>query len=238
MSMTRADVEALLAEEPFLRGLARALAARDGDDVAQDTWLLALQQRGPVHQPRSWLARIATNVAANLARGDRRRAQRERAAAVREQLPSSAELMEREERRAALVRAVDRLPVELREVVLLRWFEGLAPRRIAAELGLPLSTVWNRLRRALQRLRERLDAEHGGDHRAWLLPLLPLLPAPAPAGHAAPALPSLLAGVSIMTTKTKVAVAFAVLLLLAGGYAWWPVAHTDAAAPPSGVERA
>src|SRR5262249_3600638 len=141
------------------------------------------------------------------------------------------------------VRAVDRLPVELREVVLLRWFEGLAPRRIAAELGLPLSTVWNRLRQALQRLRERLDQEHGGDHRAWLLPLLPVLPvlparAPAPAGHAAPALPSLLAGVSIMTTKTKAALAFAVLLLLAGGYAWWPVANTDAAAPPSGIDPA
>jgi RNA polymerase sigma factor (sigma-70 family) len=190
-------LQALLAEEPFVRALACALAAHDADDVAQQTWLIALQRRGPVHQPRSWLRRIATNVAANLARGDRHRMQRERAAAARERVPSSAELMEREERRGALVRAVDRLPVDLREVVLLRWFEGLPPHRIAAELGLPPSTVWNRLRSALQRLRQRLDQEHDGDRRVWLLPLLPVRTRPA-----APALPLLLAGVSTMTTKT------------------------------------
>lgn len=220
--MTRApdrDLQALLAEEPFVRGLACALASNDADDVAQQTFLMALQHRGPVQQPRSWLHRVATNVAKNLARAERRRGQRERTAAARERVPSSAELMEREERRSALVRAVDRLPVELREVVLLRWFEGLPPRRIAVALGLPVTTVWNRLRSALQRLREGLDREHGGDRRAWLLPLLPLRAFP---GEAGPALPVLLAGGCAMTTKSKMAMALGVLLLLAGGYALWP----------------
>ena len=39
---------------------------------------------------------------------------------------------------------------------------------------MPVDTVWNRLRRAHALLRERLDSEHGGDRRAWLLPLAPL----------------------------------------------------------------
>jgi len=221
-SMTRTpdrDLQALLAEEPFVRALACALAAGDADDLAQQTWLMALQQRGPVGKPRSWLRRVATNLARNLARSDRRRGERERAAAVRERVPSSAELMEREERRSALVRAVDRLPVELREVVLLRWFEGLEPSRIAVELGVPVTTVWNRLRSALQRLRERLDADHDDERRAWLLPLLPGWMAK---GQAAPALPVLLWGACAMTTKTKVAVVLGVLLLLGAGYLWWP----------------
>jgi predicted AAA+ superfamily ATPase len=86
-SARRPGPPALLAEEPFVRSPARALAATDdADDVAQQ----------------------AHNVAANLRRGQRRRQERERRAAAHERVPSSSELMEREERRGALVRAVDR----------------------------------------------------------------------------------------------------------------------------------
>lgn len=57
------DLQALLAEEPFVRTLAQALAAGDADDVVQQTWLLALQHGGGLDRPRSWLVRIAHNVA-------------------------------------------------------------------------------------------------------------------------------------------------------------------------------
>src|SRR5688572_3218980 len=177
-------MERLLAEDAFVRSLARALAAdgEQGNDVAQQTWLLALRASGregggDVRSARDWLARIARRVATNLRRGARRRVAHERAAARPALAPSSQELAEREERRRALVAAVDQLPEPLREAVLLRWFEGLPPRRIAVLLDVPVATVWNRLRRALHLLRESLDREHG-DRRAWLLPLVP---APPPA---------------------------------------------------------
>jgi RNA polymerase sigma factor (sigma-70 family) len=213
------DLEQLLAWEPFVRGLARALVADDADEVVQQTWLQALDSRGTVREPRSWLARVVHNAARNLRRSRRRQQQRERAAAVCERLPSSAELLLREERRRELVLAVDALPAPLRTVVLLRWFEDLPPRRIAAELGLPVATVWNQLRRALQLLRERLDAEHGGDRRAWLLPLVPVA-----------ALGPRITGCLLMATKAKALAAAAVALVLAVAWSLRPAGGGGATA--------
>jgi RNA polymerase sigma factor (sigma-70 family) len=217
------DLQRLLANEPYVRSLAHALFAADADDVAQQTWLFALQHGGAdVGRPRHWLARIVRNAAANLRRGDRRRRERERDAAAEEAVPSSAELMQREERRRALVQAVDELPPALRAVVLLRWFDGLPPRRIAARLGLPVTTVWSQLQRALQHLRRRLDAEQG-DRRAWLLPLLDLGrpdAAPMPAGTL-PTGPLVPIGVIAMTMKTKLVAAAAVAVVAAGALLLW-----------------
>jgi RNA polymerase sigma-70 factor (ECF subfamily) len=214
----QARLQRLLDEAPFVRALARSLLAEDVDEVEQQTWLRVLQRRGDdVSEPRSWLACVVRSVAANLHRGRQRRRAHETAAAAREAVPSSAELMQREELRRELVNAVDALPAELRAVVLLRWFEGLAPRTIATRLGLPVTTVWNRLRSALALLRERLDASHRGDRRAWAAPLGAWVLRPD--GIAAA---TLLTGVIAMTTKTKVAAA-ALLLLLAALWLWtWP----------------
>lgn len=203
----------LLAEERRVRALARRLAV-DGDELVQESLLRVLEGGAlALREPRAWLARIARNVAHNLRREERHRAARERRAARPERVPSSAELALREERRAALIAAVDALPAPLREVVWLRFFEGLPPRRIAQELGVAAMTVSNRLRRALQLLRARLDAEHG-DRRAWLLPLC----VPGPRSGVTVAATT---GVIAMT-KTKIFAAAAALLVLAVTYAWWP----------------
>jgi len=37
--------------------------------------------------------------------------------------------------------------------------------------GVPVATVHTRLSRALEKLRARLDREHGGKRRAWLVPV-------------------------------------------------------------------
>ncbi|MFY9341100.1 MAG: sigma-70 family RNA polymerase sigma factor [Planctomycetota bacterium] len=220
------DLQRLLAEEPFVRDLARQLVASDADEVVQRTWLHAVQQGGAgVGRPRHWLARILRTVASNLRRDDRRRVARELATPPPELVPSSAALAEREESRRALVAAVDALPAPLRTVVLLRWFDGQPPRRIAKALGVPAATVSTQLQRALALLRHRLDAGHGGDRRAWLVPLipfavrpeLPLAPPVLPVG-AAPAAPALLLGAIAMTTKTKFAAATVALLMAAGAW--------------------
>lgn len=61
----------------------------------------------------------------------------------------------------ALSEALERLNPELKSVVLLRFFEDMKLSEIAQVLGVPLSTVKNRLYRALSLLRMDLTAEEG-----------------------------------------------------------------------------
>lgn len=230
------SLQRLLDEAPFVRLLARTLLADEADEVVQQTWLHAVRHGGAgVAEPRSWLARIARNVANNLRRGDHRRRQHEDAAAPATVVPSSAELMAREEQRHALVRAVDGLPPPLRTVVLLRFFDGLPPRRIAKRLGVPVATVWNQQRRALQLLREQLDAAHGGQRRAWLLPLVPFAMEPRglPLPDLGAATMAALGTGAMMTMKTKVVTGLAVAVVAAAAVGLWlandGVPHSGAA---------
>jgi RNA polymerase sigma-70 factor (ECF subfamily) len=54
-------------------------------------------------------------------------------------------------------RAVDQLPVDFREVIVLRELEGLSYKEIAAVVGIPTGTVMSRLARARERLLAMLD---------------------------------------------------------------------------------
>ncbi|MBI5362465.1 MAG: hypothetical protein HZA53_04745 [Planctomycetes bacterium] len=73
-------LEALLAEQDWVRRLARGLAsdAARADDLAQESWLAALR-----HPPRdarnlrAWFARIVKSKARDATRSDTRRARRE-----------------------------------------------------------------------------------------------------------------------------------------------------------------
>ena len=192
-STPRADPAALLAQHSWVRRVARALV-RDGarsDDLEQSVWLRALERPREVRSPRAWLGTALRNAASDLFRGEGRRRRREEAAARAEASPAADEAVARAE---ALRRAVDAalaLHEPYRTVVVLRFFEDLAPPAIAERLGVPLETVRTRLRRALEILRTRLDEDHGGDRRAWLALLLPLAGrGPFPGLPAAPAAPA------------------------------------------------
>lgn len=234
------DLEALLREEPYVRALARVLCAGNEDEIVQQTWLQACSHRGKrVQQPRAWLASIVRNVTKNLLRREGRTKKREQLAAKRGVAPSSFELMQREERRRRLVKLVDTLPPDQREVMVLRYFEGLPPRHIAEQLELPVGTIWNLHRRALERMRHALDAEanqKGETRSAWLMPLLgaPLVPTALPVDAvptAATALPTgVIAGSFAMTIKTKLAAATAVAAAIALTV-FWPETAVPTPAP-------
>jgi RNA polymerase sigma-70 factor (ECF subfamily) len=69
-------------------------------------------------------------------------------------LDPEAQLLQRDA--VALVRgAIEQLPVDFREVVVLREIEGLSYKEIATVVRVPIGTVMSRLARA----RERLQAE-------------------------------------------------------------------------------
>ena len=55
-----------------------------------------------------------------------------------------------------LNQCLDALPVSLREVIVLREFEGLSYQDIATIIGVPKGTVMSRLARARQQLQHRL----------------------------------------------------------------------------------
>jgi RNA polymerase sigma-70 factor, ECF subfamily len=56
----------------------------------------------------------------------------------------------------ALREAIDRLPAEFREVIVLRELEGLSYKEISDVAGVPVGTVMSRLSRARRRLEEAL----------------------------------------------------------------------------------
>jgi len=68
-----------------------------------------------------------------------------------------AQVAEGQERIVAVRRAVNALPSDLRQVVVMKEFEDLTFREIADVLELPLSTVKSRLYTAFKQLQMRLE---------------------------------------------------------------------------------
>ena len=127
---------------------------------------------------------------------------RELAAARREALPATDEVVAELEAHQRLMQAVHELDPRHREVLVLRFLRGLPPREIAQQLGLDAATVSNRIQTGLRRLRERLDRDEGG-RAAWMGWLLPLTAAPRPS--------PLSLGVLALQSKSLVAAAVLVM---------------------------
>ena len=140
----------------------------DARDATQETFLAAFRNlrgfRGEA-KVSSWLHRIAVNQC--ITRQRRAKVRNETALEDESEsnaavfaLPaeiSPARLAERSERSGAVRRALLALPVELRQVVVMKEFEDLTFQQIADVLEIPLSTVKSRLYTALRQLQMRLE---------------------------------------------------------------------------------
>lgn len=169
-------LESLLTHREWVARLARSLVddASVAEDVAQRTWLAVLQR--PLmsrSDDRSWLGSVVRRIAHTARRSDARRRTREGASGGREPTPSVADTVAEMSTHRELVEQVLALAPERRDVVLLRYFEGLPPREIAQRLGIPAATVRTRLHRAIEQLEGRLESRLGGRH-AMIAALLPL----------------------------------------------------------------
>jgi RNA polymerase sigma-70 factor (ECF subfamily) len=185
------DPERLLAQTAWVRRLARSLARDEAsaDDLAQESFVAALRRppAGAADETRlrAWFGFVLRNMAFRRTRSDARREERERRSADGGRSDSDERAEELEELRAELFGHVKALPESSREVLLLHYFEELDSAEIARRLGVPDSTVRNRLRRALAELRERLERRHGADWRALCLFVLPRTGAQVAAGTGA-----------------------------------------------------
>ena len=164
-------IDALLSHATSLRALARGLLGGDehaAEDVVQETWIAALEQRPARDIPLGgWLKGVARHLALKRRREEGRRTDREWSAAREEPLAGvDSDLAQREVLRR-LVDAVLGLDPMYRQVVLMRYFQDLPPREIAQQLDTPVATVDHRLHRAKKKLRQRLDADAGGERRQW-----------------------------------------------------------------------
>ena len=168
--------------EDRIRGAAfRFLGSEEeARDVAQEAFLKAYRALdGFKREARfsSWLYQIATNLCRDRLRRRKTRATVSLEAlegmgpAMVETRPGAHErLLERDLARAVR-RAIEALPEEQREVVILKEYQDLTFLEIAQALDVPVSTVKTRLYRGLGQLRLRLEREG----------VRGVAPAPAPA---------------------------------------------------------
>ena len=144
----------------------------DAQDVVQEAYLRAWRHYGSFHggDARPWLLTIVRNCGYTWRRGTR--VQRESVAYVDNEhgggddshRATDAAAMASSDR-AELRDALDQLPPEHREAIVLREIEGLSYKEIAAVTGAPIGTVMSRLSRARARLQEALGlgrAREGG----------------------------------------------------------------------------
>ena len=137
-------------------------------DATQETFLAAFRNlrgfRGEA-KVSSWLHRIAVNQCITR---QRRAKVRSESALEEEQEKhvgdfaariaySPARVTESREETEAVRRAINSLPLELRQVVVMKEFEELTFREISEALDIPLSTVKSRLYTALKQLHMRLQ---------------------------------------------------------------------------------
>ena len=137
-------------------------------DLTQDCFLRAWRALPDFAGEASfftWLYQIARNLVISAARRERARpkitASIDQASEDRTEWRDTsaldpAEPLNRRERRLALIQAIESLPPDFREVIVLRDLEGLAYEELAILLKVPVGTVRSRLFRARMELKTRL----------------------------------------------------------------------------------
>jgi RNA polymerase sigma-70 factor, ECF subfamily len=135
---------------------------RDAEDVAQEAYLRAFQHFRSFQgsDARPWLLAIVRNTYYTWIRHNR-------AAEVRTsfddeiyaEIPNASDpemILVKEADKQMLRRALEKLPDDFREIIVLREFEELSYKQIADVVQIPLGTVMSRLARARKRLEELL----------------------------------------------------------------------------------
>jgi RNA polymerase sigma-70 factor (ECF subfamily) len=141
----------------------------DAEDVVQESYLRAYKYFQGYHggDSRAWLLTIVRNTTYNWLQQNRSRQltdpidETTEALAVADNQNPETILLERIDQ-DLLREALTDLPIEFREVVILREMEDLSYKEIASLCDLPIGTVMSRLARGRRRLQQRLGSSESG----------------------------------------------------------------------------
>jgi len=142
----------------------------DAHDLAQEVFVRvyqALDRFDPHYRFSTWLFRVAQNAAIDQIRrrrfrtvsigpGDESREAGGRSVDVEDHAPGALAELEARERDGEVRAAIEALPWEYRELIVMRHYGELAYDEIAESKGMPLGTVKNKLFRARQMLKQTL----------------------------------------------------------------------------------
>jgi len=140
----------------------------DARDAAQETFIAAYRNlasfRGEA-RVSSWLHRIAINQCLTTKRRAKTRSEdflkegskEEERIFIAPEHASPARTTEQSERLIIVRQAISSLPLDLRQVIVMKEFEEMTFQEISETLELPLSTVKSRLYTALRQLRMKLE---------------------------------------------------------------------------------
>jgi RNA polymerase sigma-70 factor (ECF subfamily) len=157
--------EVILPHMDAAYNLARWLARNDHDaeDLVQESYLRAFKFFGSFHgaNARGWLLTIVRNTCYTWFRENRAE---ELTTSFNEEIHSTEadpfdpqKLLLQRESSQLLKQALEELPLEFREVLVLRELEGLSYKEIAVIADIPPGTVMSRLARARTRLKQCLS---------------------------------------------------------------------------------
>ena len=160
--------ELVVRYRPAVVRLARTIVGADhAEDIAQDSLLLAFKALPGIEEPRkfgAWLSAITRHRALRFSKSETTRSNGQVAldAALLEKIEALARPLVDKERDQATIAALDSLPGDYAMPLRLRFLDEMPLDRIAAFMGVPLSTVKWRIHHGKKLLREKVEGDQDG----------------------------------------------------------------------------
>jgi len=140
---------------------------RDAEDVVQEAYLRAFRFFGGYRggDSRAWLLTIVRNTCYTWLQQNRSRELSESIDDIKDEIEAGTEdpetLLLQTVEATSVRQALEQLPIEFREVLIMREMEELSYKEISTIADLPIGTVMSRLARGRKRLRELLAGRMG-----------------------------------------------------------------------------
>ena len=141
--------------------ISRSILREEGlsRDAAQETLLKLGRANGQVKNWDAWVLTVAGNTARDFLRKRRRAPAPLEVDRMETGIKSPDQAAIAKESTEQLTSAIAALPTSDRDILLLKFREGLKGPAIASALGISLTAAWQRLSRALQTLRTKLGVK-------------------------------------------------------------------------------
>jgi len=160
--------ELVVRYRPAVVRLARTIVGADhAEDVAQDSLLLAFKALPGIEEPRkfpAWLSAITRHRALRFSKSETAHMSKRVALdeALLETIEALAKPLAEKERDEEMIEALESLPSDYAMALRLRFLDEMPLNRIAAFMGIPLSTVKWRIHHGKKLLKEKVKGEPDG----------------------------------------------------------------------------